>query len=680
VTRLSPATLALAALVAATLVIRPLVHGVEAATILVFWATTLGQVVLPGVLLVRGARLCAADAWLQLGQGATLGLALQGLALLAGRALGAPWLPTLVALAAAGLGLGLAQRGLRPPRGVAPLALAPTLAFALAAVLLQPLSSTRRLGEPVPFDLLFHAGTAAELRHRWPLEDPRVAGVPLHYHVLAYALPLEAAELSGAPLADPLLGTAPLFWVGLLALQLANAGRVIFGDGRAGALGSAVALFHADAGQLLGLGPGAFNSHLATAIFGSPTTVCGFILLLGLALALEGWVETGKRRELAAFGLLAVAASAAKTTVLPVVLGGLALACARALRLRRASEARAWLAALAVGAAAGAPFTLWQTIDSASYSRMAHFGIGTAFTSSGFAASAAAWFGQQALSGAQALLVLPLWLVGWFGLAGVAAACWLALRQGSLRPTQAWVLAVAAVALLTSLLMDTPDLSQLFLLYNGLLLLCLCAGAGLAQALPPRRGPAAGVLAVVLVLAAVPSVVKLARGLPAAVASDAASRTWTPPGAAVEYGQALAWLRTHASRDAVVFADNPSMLLTAFGELRLFYETGLYTARARAVGPGREPWPERAALQERLLRRPDRAAVDEARRAIGGGRRLLVVADAVQSRVESGFVLTAIGTVPGRRLFPEALFELRFANRTLHVYEARDESGRVSPR
>jgi hypothetical protein len=162
--------------------------------------------VLPGVLLARRTAR-AADAWLQLGQGATLGLALQGLALLAGRALGAPWLPTLVALAAAGLGLGLARRGLRPPRGVAPLALAPTLAFALAAVLLQPLSSTRRLGEPVPFDLLFHAGTAAELRHRWPLEDPRVAGVPLHYHVLAYALPLEAAELSGAPLADPLLGS-----------------------------------------------------------------------------------------------------------------------------------------------------------------------------------------------------------------------------------------------------------------------------------------------------------------------------------------------------------------------------------------------------------------------------------------------------------------------------------------
>ena len=59
---------------------------------LVFWATTLGQAVLPGVLLARGARLCAADGWLLLGQGATLGLALQGLAVLAGRALAAPWL------------------------------------------------------------------------------------------------------------------------------------------------------------------------------------------------------------------------------------------------------------------------------------------------------------------------------------------------------------------------------------------------------------------------------------------------------------------------------------------------------------------------------------------------------------------------------------------------------------
>ena len=129
-----------------------------------------------------------------------------------------------------------------------------------------------------------------------------------------------------------------------------------------------------------------------------------------------------------------------------------------------------------------------------------------------------------------------------------------------------------------------------------------------------------------------------------------------------EYARGLGWLRANASRDAVVFADNPSLLLSAFGEVRLYYETGLYTARAWEVGPEREPWPERAALQERLLRRPDPGAIAEARRAVGPHARLLVVADAVQSRIDSGFVLASPGRVPGRRLFPEDLFELRFAN------------------
>jgi hypothetical protein len=121
----------------------------------------------------------------------------------------------------------------------------------------------------------------------------------------------------------------------------------------------------------------------------------------------------------------------------------------------------------------------------------------------------------------------------------------------------------------------------------------------------------------------------------------------------------------------VIFADNPSLLLSAFGEVRLYYETGIYTARSWQTPPGAEPWPERAALQERVLRRPDAATLEEARRAIGPGARLLVVADSVQSRIEGGFVEASIGPVPRRRLFPEPLFELRFANAAVHVYEAR---------
>jgi hypothetical protein len=676
---LAAATLALAVLVAAALGIRPLAHGVKAATVLAFWTTVLLQVVLPGSLLVWGARLRGwSDPWLRLGQGATVGVALQGIAMLAGRALGAPWLTSLAALATAACGLALARR--HPPASETTAAAAPaaTLTLVLVAVLLQPLVSAARLGEPVSFDLLFHAGTAGELRHRWPFEDPRVAGVPLHYHVLAYALPIEAADLAGAPLADPLLALAPLFWVALLALQMANAGRVVFQDARAGILGGAVALFHADPGYVLGLGAGAFNSHLATAVYGSPTTVCSLVLLLGLTLSLDAWVETRRWRELAAVGLLAAATSGAKTTVLPVVLGGLALVAARAFLLRQAPERRLWATAFAVVATAGAPLTLWQSLGPASYSRMAHFGIGAAFTSSGFAALAGSRLGPGALSGAAAVPLFLLWLAGLLGLAGVAAALWLARRRQRLTATQAWALSLVGVAVLTTQLVDAPGLSQLFLLYNGQLLLCLFAGAGLVQAWPPRPRLADSVAGLLLLFAALPCVTMVARALPAMVASDVASRVSTETHE--EYGRALAWLRSHASRDAVVFADNPSLLLSAFGEVRLYHETGLYTARAWEVGPTREPWPERVALQERLLRRPDPDAIAEARRAIGADARLLIVADAVQSRVESGFVLASPGPVPGRRLFPEALFELRFANRTLHVYEARDEAEGVSPR
>ena len=99
-------------LLAAALAARPIAHGVPLTTVLVFWATALGQVVLPGALLVRGARLRGSgDPWLVVGQGATVGVALQGIAFLAGRALGAPWLTTLAALATAGAGLALDARG-----------------------------------------------------------------------------------------------------------------------------------------------------------------------------------------------------------------------------------------------------------------------------------------------------------------------------------------------------------------------------------------------------------------------------------------------------------------------------------------------------------------------------------------------------------------------------------------
>jgi hypothetical protein len=635
----------------------------------------LGEIVLPGVLLCRGARLCRRDdAWLTLGQGATLGLSIQGLALVAGRALGLRWLPAVLAVGVAGLGLVLDRRRSEqgsPGGRIGPAVPLLTLCVVLGAVALQPLTSAARVGEPVPYDMLFHAGDAAELRHRWPLEDPRVAGIPVNYHLLAFALPVEAADVGGAPVADPLLAVAPLFWLTLLALQTANAGRRLFGDGWAGGLAAAVALFHADPGALLGLGQGAFNSFFATGVYGSPTTVCGLIVLAGLVIAIEGWIEEGDARQLVAVSLLAAAASAAKTTVLPVVVGALGLCAAWALVVRRAPLARRWVLVLAATAIAGAPLTLWQRGAAVGHLGMVRWAPAAAFTSSRFAAAAARALGPGAVTGPGALPTFLVWLVGYLGLAGVAAGVWLARRREPLRPIQSWALAVVLVGGASGLVLDVPGLSQLFLLYDGQLLLCLFAGAGLARAFAAPRTPRAAFLAAALALAALPALDHLGRALPAAFRGDAASLAWAPSAAVRDYGAGLDWLRANAAADAVVFADDRSLYLSAFGEVRLFYENGLYTARAWEVGPGVDPWPERTAVQQRLLRRPDPAAVAAARAAVGPGPRLLVVADYVPSRVESGIVLASPGPAASRGLFPDTLFAPLFANGAMQVYEVR---------
>ena len=663
-------------LLAAALVARPVAHGVPLATVLV----VLGDGARPGGAARRPARARRAAARL-----ATPGSSSARARASASRSRGSHCWP----------GVRSARRGsrrwsrsgrrapashsraaARPVRRRARLgprrAPAATLAVALVAILLQPLASAARLGEPVPFDLLFHAGTAAELRHRWPLQDPRVAGVPLHYHVLAYALPIEAADRAA--------GSARRFAAGARPALLGRPARPADWRTPAGwCLATPAPVSRPPPSRSSTPTPAsswAWVPGRSTATSPPPCTAArrrsaAWSCWSAFRFRSRAGSRPRRRRELAVLALLAAAASGAKTTVLPVVLGGLALCAAWAFaRSRAGARGGAGRPPLAVVAVAGAPFTLWQSLGPSSYSRMAHFGVGTAFTSSAFAGAAASLLGVGALAGLAALPLFLLWLAGFLGLAGIGAAVWLASRRERLSGVQAWALSLAGVALVASLLVDAPGLSQLFLLYNGQLLLCLFAGAGLARALPPRR-LADCAIAVVLALAALPSLAMVSRALPAMLAADVAGFSRSPSPMPDEYARGLGWLRAHASRDAVVFADNPSLLLSAFGEVRLYYETGLYTARAWEVGPDREPWPERAALQERLLRRPDPGAIAQARRAVGPETRLLVVADAVQSRVESGFVLASPGRVPGRRLFPEELFELRFANAALHVYEAR---------
>jgi hypothetical protein len=637
---------------------------------------------LPGIALCAAAGIHRRDSALLVGQGLTLGLALHGLVFLAGRAFHVDALVhawPFVAVAASAI--LLRRRPAADEKAEVPPAGHGLLLVALLGCLLQPLASTRLLGEPMPVDLLYHAGNAAELRHRWPLEHPRVAGVPLNYPVLAYAIPADASALTGLPVADALHGISTLFWIALLALQTGNAGRLLLGDGAGAALGAAVVLLHEDVGSLLGLGRGAFGGALASALYGSPTSVCGLVFLAGLVIAVADVLSGPAWRpaRLALLAVLALAASLTKATIAPVAaLGGLLAAAAIALRRGFPAARRALVCGLVVGLAA-VPFTLRLGAGQGSYRGMLRWDPGALVLRSPFATwvarSVGSAPGDTGLAPTWlAPVVGPAWLLGHLGLAGVGTIVFLLRRRDEpLTDAQVFALAAAGAGASAALLLDAQDSSQLFFIYNADLLLGVLAGAGLSRAWRERRR--APVPLVVLGLFALPSLLQGARVLLDRPRVDFAAATRVPDGAVPDYAAGLAWLRAHAAQNAVVFADNPSLLLSAFGECRMYYESGLYSPREwerKWEGAG-EPYPERVALQESLLRRPDAETVAAVRRLFPAPVELLAVADSVQSRVEAGFLKVEIGTVPGRRLLPPPYYQPVFANRAMHVYRVADE-------
>lgn len=668
------AAIVLGLLLVVVLLARPLAYGLPAQPVLAFWAFVVLGVGLPGVILCRAAGWHRGDGVLLAGQGLTLGLVLHGLLLLGGRAAGVGWLPgslPVVAVAVGWLSRNKGRDRTPPPSG----GYSAVLLVVLLGCLMQPLASEHLLGEPIPADLLYHAGNAAELRHRWPLQDPRVAGQPLNYPVLAYGVPVDGSRWSGMSVADTLHGVATLFWIGLLALQTYNAGRVILGDRAGAAVGAAVLLLHEDPGGTLGLGRGAFLSRLATGLYGSPTTVCGLILFASLAIVIGDGLARPResRSQLPLLLVLAVAASLTKATVAPTAIGGCLVFAAWAAAKRHRESARVALScALWMGLAA-APFTLRLGTGDSTYRGILRWDPGAIVREAPATLAAARAIGVandvpgSAVAPWFVATVTPVWLFGYLGLTAVGILVFLHRRPGPLTDVQLFALGLGAAAVVPTLLFDAQGLSQLFFLYNGQLPLAALAGGGLARALRPR--PALALL-LALGAAAIPSLEKGGSVLLRRPALDlaAASRQTAP--VVQDYAAGLAWLRLHAATNGVVFADNPSLLLSAFGECRMYYETGIYTPRAweRLWQGAHEAYPERAAFQENLLRRPTASTIAAARALFPPPARILVVADNVQSRVEGGLVVVSVGPVPRRPLLPQAWFHPLFANDAMHVY------------
>jgi hypothetical protein len=665
----------LGGLVAVLLVGRPLANGVALADACAFWSLVLGVVVAPGLVLSRVWGPPAAG-WAQLaGQGATVGLAVHGLSSFAALALGRPWIGEAAPVALAAVSLAAARvRGRREPRddaaGVA--AGAGLLALAAVVVVVQPLFGSRAFWLPIPADLLFHVANAAEVRHRWPLEDPRVAGLPLSYHVFCYALPASASRWTGLPVADTLLTLSALLWISVFVLQVFNAGCALFGDRRVGLLGAALAALHADPGRLLGLGVGAFSSNLATGIYRSPTTIVGFLFLLGMAVWLPRALSSAAfpAGGWALLGLLGAAAAATKPSVPVVAVAGLLVVVAWSLARGREPR-RAILATLVLGVAS-APAALAASTTSRAGDMFRLMPAAVAWQSAFVRQAEAALLDAPAPAVWHALargVLLPLWALGYLGLAGVGAIACLGLRPFEWDAGRVWAAGVFLAGAALALALGAEGSSQLFFVYNGQLLLALFGAAGVLAAL--ARTGSRTVLTALLGLLALPPLEHAGRAALDSVRGDL-RRAWRDaPAAAEDYGRGLAWLRARAG-GGVVFA-NPSLLLSAFAESRAFYETGYFTQRGHQERwrGNHEPFPERLELQQQLLFRPDAAVAQRVRAALAPGTPVRVVADAVRSDVVSGRVLVSIGELPSQRLLPESLFERELANRAMHVYRLK---------
>ena len=337
----SPPLVALALLaVAATVLHR---YDVGAGEIARFAAYQVGLVALPGYLLYVALSGRPGLGLRQAVGGGAIGYVLQlglfALTAWAGARGLLPYLLAVVGLLALPFALrarrASAERADQPQSGAWAWA---ALALALAALVVvahdhydnAPLPETVRAQTYYP-DTVWEVALAAETRHHFPPEVPSLAGEPLRYHYFAAMNEAAIAQVTGLdqPLVNFRLFLVPLLFLAIGGMVLL--GREVGGNPWVGVLTAALLLFAGPLDPLPSVhGPFFRNLFLSDSF------------LLGLALFLPLLVELAARlREGAAFSggapqrsargewtvvlLLLAGCSGAKGTILPVVLGGLAL-------------------------------------------------------------------------------------------------------------------------------------------------------------------------------------------------------------------------------------------------------------------------------------------------------------------------------------------------------------------
>ncbi|MBK8293959.1 MAG: hypothetical protein IPK93_03955 [Solirubrobacterales bacterium] len=204
--------------------------------------------------------------------------------------------------------------------GIAAVCILAMASIAIAFFAVTPLPGTRVTNYSQDFS--WAISLVVEALHHWPLTEPSEVGEPVPYHNFVHLSMASASQITGidAPLIFFRLSILPI--VALTVVQLVAAGRSLFGSATGGLIAAALTYLVGDWGLASG-------GTLFSFLFYSPSFLFGLLVLIPLFI-LIGWrLRLGSLSaspgEWVLLALFAAAAGGAKVTILPLLIGSLAI-------------------------------------------------------------------------------------------------------------------------------------------------------------------------------------------------------------------------------------------------------------------------------------------------------------------------------------------------------------------
>jgi hypothetical protein len=182
-----------------------------------------------------------------------------------------------------------------------------------------------RLMDGTNCDWVYLISRATEIRVRWPLEDPSMAGQPLSYHYFLMVHLAASSSVTGVTLSTLLLRLVVVPMHAALLIQAFLLGRKVSKAAWGGVLAALLLLFADEVSFHAAAHTSTFFDLFVRWLYVSPTFFFG-VVFMGALLLLVYEVATSARVRVSHYLLLAgvaAAATGAKGTVVPPLLAGM---------------------------------------------------------------------------------------------------------------------------------------------------------------------------------------------------------------------------------------------------------------------------------------------------------------------------------------------------------------------